>query len=263
MTAVSLACGEKRRWAGSVPALQYRRGVQWQSPAAGFSRRPLGNIIVDLLPVAVSATVVPFYIVAVLVLLQSDGGVVKTLGFVAGGVAVRLVQGLIFGLVFGAAMQSSSEGGQRLVISTLLLVLGILLLITAFMKWQKAEDPDAPPRWMTTISGLSAPKAVGAGAIFATIAVKQWVFTLSAIGIISEAELGKAAGSGLYLFYVAATQTLVVAPILASAVAPQQALGLLEAAQTWLERHDREVAVTVSLIFGALFLYKSVTGLVG
>jgi hypothetical protein len=40
-------------------------------------------------------------------------------------------------------------------------------------------------------------------------------------------------------------------------------LGLLEAAQTWLERHDREVAVTVSLVFGALFLYKGVTGLIG
>ena len=43
---------------------------------------------------------VPFYIVAVLILLQSDGGLVKTLGFVAGGVAVRLVQGLLFGGLF-------------------------------------------------------------------------------------------------------------------------------------------------------------------
>jgi hypothetical protein len=108
----------------------------------------LGNVVVDLLPVIVSATVVPYYIIAVLVLLQSDGGLVKTLYFVAGGVAVRLVQGLLFGLVFGAAMGASSEGGQRLIVSTLLLVLGILLLITAFIKWQKAEDPDAQPRWM-------------------------------------------------------------------------------------------------------------------
>lgn len=223
----------------------------------------MGNVIVDLLPVVVSATVVPFYIVAVLVLLQSDGGLVKTLGFVAGGVATRLVQGLLFGLVFGAAMQASSEGGQRLIVSTLLLVLGILLLITAFMKWQKAEDPDAPPRWMATISGLSAFRAVGAGALFATIAVKQWVFTLSAIGVISEAGLDEAASAGLYLFYVLATQTLVLAPILASAVAPQQALRLLDAAQTWLERHNRVIAVTVSLIFGVWFSYKGVTGLIG
>ena len=223
----------------------------------------MGNVIFELLPVVVSATVVPFYIVAVLILLQTDGGLVKTLGFMAGGLAMRLVQGLLFGIVFGAAMQASSEGGQRLIVSTLLLVLGILLLITAFLKWQKAEDPDAPPRWMATISGLSAVKAVGAGALFVTIAVKQWVFTLSAIGVIGEAELGGAASVGLYLFYVLATQTLVLAPVLASAVVPQQALRILEAAQTWLERHSQVIAVTVSLVFGVLFLYKGVTGLIG
>jgi len=91
----------------------------------------VGNIIVDLLLVVVSATVVPFCIVAVLFLLQSNGGLAKTLGFVAGGIAMRLVQGLLFGLVFGAAMGASSEGGQRLIVSTLLLVVGILLLITS------------------------------------------------------------------------------------------------------------------------------------
>ena len=74
---------------------------------------------------------------------------------------------------------------------------------------------------MTAIGGLSAVRAVGAGALFVTVAIKQWVFTLSAIGVISEAELGGAANIGLYLFYVLATQTFVLTPILACAVAPQ------------------------------------------
>jgi hypothetical protein len=173
---------------------------------------------------------------------------------------MRLVQGLLFGLVFGAAMQASSESGQRLIVSTLLLVLGILLLITACMKWQKAEDPDAPPRWMATISGLSAGKAVGAGALFVTIAVKQWVFTLSAIGVISEAELGEAANAGLYLFYVVATQTLVLVPSLASAVVPQQAARLLQATQIWLERHNRVIAVAVSFVLGCCSCTKASRG---
>ena len=223
----------------------------------------MGDAIVGLLPVIVGATVVPFYIVAVLFLLQGDGGLVKTLCFVAGGIALRLVQGLFFGRVFGAAMGASSEDGKGYIVSTLLLILGILLLTTAFKKWQREEDPDAPPGWMATISGLSAVKAVGAGALFVTIAVKQWVFTLSAIGIISEAGPGGPANIGLYLFYVLATQTLVLPPILAYAVAPQQADGLLETGQTWLERNNRAIAITVSLIFGVWFFYKGVTGLIG
>jgi hypothetical protein len=55
----------------------------------------------------------------------------------------------------------------------------------------------------------------------------------------------------------------VLAPVLASVVAPQQALRLLEAAQTWLERRNRGTAVTVSLVFGMLFLLNGVTGLIG
>ena len=116
---------------------------------------------------------------------------------------------------------------------------------------------------MTAISNLSALKPLVQACSFAMIAVKQWVFTLSAIGVIGEAGLGGAANAGLYLFYVLATQTLVLPPILAYAVAPQQAARLLQAAQIWLERHNRVIAITVSLVFGVWFSYKGVTGLIG
>lgn len=225
----------------------------------------MSNIIVDLLPLIVGATLVPLYpIVVLLFLLQGKGGLVKALSFVTGGVAVRLAQGILFGPIFGVAMAANSEDGQRLGVSILLLVVGILLLITAFKKWQKEEDPDAPsPQWMTTISDLSAVKAFGAGTLFITIAIKQWVFTLSAIGVISEAGLGEGANVGLYVLYVLATQTLVLAPILVYAVAPQQAARPLKAAQTWLERHNRAIVMIVSLLFGVWFVYKAVTGLIG
>jgi hypothetical protein len=220
----------------------------------------VGDVIAGLLPLIVGATAAPFYPVAVLLMLQGRGGTAKALAFVGGNVAVRLAQGAVFGLVLGAAVAASSEDGHRLVVSALLLVVGILLLITAVKKWRK-EDPDAPPpRWMAAIGGLSAVGAVGAGALLATVAVKQWVFTLSAIG---EAEPGEAASTVLYLIYALATQTLVLLPILAYAVAPQRAAGPLKSAETWLERHNRAIVIAVSLIFGAWFSYKGATGLIG
>jgi hypothetical protein len=220
----------------------------------------VGDVIAGLLPLIVGATAAPFYPVAVLLMLQGRGGTAKALAFVGGNVAVRLAQGAVFGLVLGAAVAASSEDGHRLVVSALLLVVGILLLITVVKKWRK-EDPDAPPpRWMAAIGGLSAVGAVGAGALLATVAVKQWVFTLSAIG---EAEPGEAASTVLYLIYALATQTLVLLPILAYAVAPQRAAGPLKSAETWLERHNRAIVIAVSLIFGAWFSYKGATGLIG
>ncbi len=78
----------------------------------------------------------PFYPIVVLVLLQGQGGLVKALAFVAGNIAVRLAQGVLFGIIFGVALAANSEYGQRLGVSTLLLIVGILLLITAVKKWQ-------------------------------------------------------------------------------------------------------------------------------
>jgi hypothetical protein len=223
----------------------------------------MGYVVLELLPLIVGAVVVPLYSIAVLLLLQSKGGPLKAIALVAGGVSVRLLQGLLFGLVIGVACQENSEPGPRLVVSTLLLVVGILLLVTAFNQWQKQEDPDAPtPQWMSAISGFSVLKAVGAGALFPIIAIKQWVFTLSAIGIIGEAGLDGKTSAGVYLFFVLATQTLVLGAILAYKVAPHRTAKPLEATRDWLERNNRVIVIVMSLTIGAWFLFKGITGLI-
>ena len=143
-------------------------------------------------------------------------------------------------------------------------MIGILLLVTAFKKWRKEEDPDdPPPKWMASISSLSGARAVGTGALFVSIAVKQWVFTLSAISIINEAGLERPLSIGFYLLYITLTQTLVLPPILFYAIAPERAAKPMQAAQSWLERNNRVIVTSVSFIFGLWFSYKGITGLTG
>ncbi len=223
----------------------------------------MGRLVVDLLPLIAGAAVVPLYSVAVLLLLRSERGLLKAGAFVCGGVTVRVLQGILFGLVIGEACHANPEPGPRLIASVLLLVVGILLLVTAVRQWRKQDDPDSPtPQWMSAISELSTLKAFGAGALFPILAVKQWVFTLSAIGVIGEAGLGGAADVGAYLFFVVATQALVLVPILAFAVAPHRTAQPLRATQAWLERNNRAIVILMSLILGAGFLFKGVTGLI-
>jgi hypothetical protein len=219
-------------------------------------------MLLELLPLIVGAAVVPLYPIIVLLLLQSAGGLGKAVAFVSGGVAMRLAQGVLFGLILGAALAANGEDGQRLIASTLLLIVGLLLLITGFKKWRKEEDPDEPPpKWMATISSLSGRRAFGAGALYVAIAVKQWVFTLSAISVISAAGLERPLGIGVYLLYVLLTQTLVLPPILFFALAPERAAKPLQAAQGWLDRHNRAIVLSVSFIFGLWFSYSGITGL--
>jgi hypothetical protein len=143
-----------------------------------------------------------------------------------GAVAVRLVQGVIFGLVFSSAVEAESAAGLQLIAPTLLTVVGILLLVNGVKKVRKEDDgEDSEPKWMSKLSDLTALKAAGGGALLMLVAVKQWVFTLSALAVIEEAQPGLTAGVAIYLIFVVATQMLVLPPIIAFAVAPQKPPG--------------------------------------
>ena len=224
----------------------------------------MGAVIVYLLPLVIGAALLPASIILALFLLRGEGGVRKALAFAAGALLVRLVQGVIFGYVFDTAADTYGESGSNLITSTLLLVVGIVMLISAVKKWRKDADPDAPPpKWMATLSGLSALKAFGVGALLMAVSIKQWFFTLSAIAVIEQAQLSRAANMLTYLFFVLAAQSLVLAPILVSAVAPVQSTKLLDAIQGWLERNNRAIVIAASSIFGVWFLWKGIAGLIG
>jgi hypothetical protein len=138
------------------------------------------------------------------------------------------------------------------------------VVISAVKKWRKEEDPDAPPpKWMEALGGLSAIQAFGIGTVLMALSIKQWVFTLSAIAVIEQGELSLAGSALTYLLFVLAAQSLVLAPILVSAVAPVQAAKLLDAIQGWLERNNRAIVIAASSIFGVWFLWKGIAGLIG
>ncbi len=224
----------------------------------------MSNVLVDLIPLILGATLVPIYPIIVLLLLQSERGMGKSVAFVAGALVVRLLQGVLFGLVFAPAVDAESSAGLVLIGPTLLTLVGILLLVMGVKKWRKSgddEDGEEPPKWMSTFTEMSVIKAAGSGALLMLLSVKQWVFTLSAISVIEEAQPGITAGAGLYLLYTLATQILVLPPMLAFAVAPQKSAAPLQAAQGWLQRHNRVIVMVVSFAFGIYFLYRGIAGL--
>ena len=224
----------------------------------------MGSALISVVFIGIATAILPFAIIIALFLLRGEGGLPKAIAFVAGAIAVRIVQGILFGYIFVSSADADGESGSELMTSTLLLVLGILLLITAFMKWRREEDPDAPPpKWMATISGLSTAKAFGLGALLVAVSAKQWVFTLSAIGLIAEAPLSPVQDVIVFLVYVLVAALLVLLPIIVCAVAPRQSGRMLAAAQQWLEEHNRQIMIVASLVFGLLFLYRGISGLLG
>jgi hypothetical protein len=95
------------------------------------------------------------------------------------------------------------------------------------------------------------------------IAIKPLVFTLSAIAVIDEGELSHVNDVLAFLIFVVAAQLLVLSPVIISIAVPTRAAKLLDAIQSWLQRHNKVLTIVASLVFGSWFFYKGASSLVG
>jgi hypothetical protein len=220
------------------------------------------TLIISLLPYIIASAVVPLQVILGLLLLKSpEQGLLKAIAFVSGKTITRLAQGLIFGWVL-AGVEPTGEDSKNLIASTLLVVLGILLLIAAYKKWSHAEDPDdPPPKWLTLIDRTTPLKALGIGLVLPLIAAKLWVFTLSALTTIAAAQLEQPTSTIAYLLFILVTETPLLLAILLRIFLPKQAQAVLMQASDWLTRYNRPISITVALIFGFWFLASGIKGL--
>ena len=225
----------------------------------------MGPLLVSLLPFILGSALVPLQIILFILLLKSPRqGPLKAAAFLAGMTTTRLLQGAVFSLVFTAESVEGQPGGKSPVVATLLLVLGLLLLISAFRKWRKEVDPDEPPpQWLARVDALTPLKAFAIGLGLLLIGPKFWVFTLSALATIGEAQVGQPASAIAYVLFILLAQSLLVILIAIRLAAPAQSKGLLNRISTWLERNNRAIVITVSLVFGLYFLYQGLSGLLG
>lgn len=218
------------------------------------------SLIGALLPVILGNILAPLWLIIVLLLLASPGGVVKAAAFVLGMTLTRVAQGVLFGAVLAASSDGTAGGSP--VAATLNLLLGILLLIAAFKKWRKEEDPDdPPPKWMQSLDQTTALKALGLGALGMAVGPKLWAFTLTALALINDAGLDRAGAIIAYAGYIFFAQILLILAIVIAVVAPQGSRALLRRAIDWLTTYNRPISIAVALVFGLLFTWGGVSGL--
>lgn len=221
------------------------------------------TVLGEMLPLILGAVLAPAWIIIVLLILATPGGLLKASAFVLGMTATRVVQGLLFSVFLGSSSAVTDDGGGKSpVLSTLLMTVGILLLIAAFKKWRKEEDPDdPPPKWMQSINQLTPLKALGMGALLVAIGPKLWVFTLSVLSIISAAQLERGLAIGAYAAYIVLAQIALIVAVLIVAVAPTGSRTMLQRAIAWLTTYNRPISVVMALIFGVYFTWDGLSGL--
>jgi hypothetical protein len=159
----------------------------------------------NLAPLITVSAILPLQTLVTLSLVRSSTR--AAFAWVTGMTLVRLVQGIVFGVVFFEREASSPASSSQPVVGAVLLVLALLLYVKAFREVVGASDEDAPPpTWLTKAGTMSAQTAFWAGAGFMTISVKFLVFTLAAIGAIADAHFSLKLSILMFLLFVGLAQ---------------------------------------------------------
>jgi hypothetical protein len=215
----------------------------------------------SLIPLVLGSALVPIEIVVTIMLLGTPARARTAAAWVAGMMVARLLQGVVFGMILHWGARSAGKTGHGWIVSTILLVVAILFLVTAARQLVGGDDSDAPPpKWMTTLTSVTPVRAFGIGIGIIAVAVKFWVFTLGAIGVIGDADLDRTGNVITYLVFVAIAVSPHALIVGAAAFAPNRSKAFLDATLRWLRDHNRVLVIGLGAIFGTWFLIKALIG---
>ncbi len=223
----------------------------------------MSDLLMTLIPLAIGSAVVPIQIIITVLLLRSSGGRITAVAWVAGMTAIRLLQGLVFGVLLGARGDlGGDDGGSSLLVSVVLLVLAIVFYVVAAKQLLKHPDDDAPPpKWMAMLDGVAPSRAFLLGVGLVAISAKFWVFTLGAIAAIGNAGLELGGSVVAFLLFVVLAESIHLAAVGFAYAAPARADAGLARFSALLERYNGPIVIVLGLVFGTWFLVKALTGL--
>jgi len=217
------------------------------------------NVLLQVLVLAIGSMMMPTAILLVLSLLTSEHGRIRAVAFVSGVTAVRLLQGSTFDFFIAVTGVTHNTSEIETIVSTLLLVTGILLWAAALKQVYAENEPDALlAKWMTLTTALTPARAFGLGALLVATSARAWLFTLDAIGVIGQAGLSVGQNIAAFLLYVLGAELLLVLPILITVWAPAR----FDAVAEWLRGHDRPITIAVCLVVGGFLLWRGASGLI-
>jgi len=214
-----------------------------------------------LLPLILGSALVPVQLIITILLLRSGRGPMTAAAFVAGMTSVRLVQGVVFGLLLAPGESDADSSGSNALVSGVLLALAMILYATAARQALVDEDADAPsPKWITMTETMSPGRAFLVGAGVLAIGAKFWVFTLGAMSAIGDADLSRTSAVLTFLAFVLLTVVLNLVIIGAVVLAPDRSASALDAAAGWLKEKNGVIVIVVGVVFGTWFLVKGLSG---
>jgi Sap, sulfolipid-1-addressing protein len=201
-------------------------------------------VTLDLILIGLAIALEPLPLTAYLLMLSSDGGTRKGLGFLVGWVAT-LVGVLVLTLVVTGGKPPKSGSAPSTASLVVKIVLGAGLLWVAWRQRARRGLPPSQPSWLAKIDHLSFAAAMVLGFL-----LQPWPLVAAGAATVTAADLSKASSSvSLIAFGLLATASYLVIQVYVT-VSPKEAGVRLDALQNWIARHRNEVIIVVSASIG-------------
>jgi len=209
-------------------------------------------MVLDLVIIGLAITLEPLTIVAFILILGAQQGIRKGLAFILGWTACLVAVIAAVVLVTGGKppKPNTVPSTAALVVKALL---GALLIWVGLRQRRRMGRPRKQPGWMARLDHLSPWAAAGLGAF-----LQPWTLVAAGAATVVQAKLSTAGDwLALVLFCLLATSALLILELYA-AFAPTAAGARLEQIHKWIDTHQDQAIVVLSLVVGAWLLGKSI-----
>lgn len=220
----------------------------------------MGNVIGEILPLALGVAISPIPIIAAILMLLSPKARVTSVGFLLGWVIGIVVAVSVFTLLAAVLPGRDSEGSKPIQ-GTIQLVLGALLLLLAVRQWRGRPKPgeDAVlPKWMLAIDRITFIGAFGLGFLLSAINPKNLLMAAGAGMDIGAAVLPTTEVVAVIAVFTVLAASTVLVPVVGYLVAAEKLRGPLDALRGWLARENAVIMAVLLLVIGVSMIGKGI-----
>lgn len=227
----------------------------------------MANLIGELFPLAVALATGPLPIIALMLILASDGARAKGLGFVGGrmaGLAVLVGAALVI-----ASAVDDPDPGHRAhpstVVSIIRISVGVLLVAVAVRMWLRRgiASSGEPSRLARHVDGASPKGAFGLG--LAVTAIDPASLSIGVlVGFdIAAARMGTPVDLAFATAFVLMATVNVTVPLLTYLVGGDAARRKLAGLKDWLQTNEKTVMMVLFVMIGAILIGRGIRDLTG
>ncbi|NIK59245.1 GAP family protein [Kribbella shirazensis] len=220
----------------------------------------MGDVIGEILPLALVVAISPIPIIAAILMLLSPNAKTTGVGFLVGWIAGVVIAVVAFTLLSSLLSEDDSDTSNP-VKGTIQLALGVLLILLAAKQWQarpRGQGEPELPKWMSAIDTLTTVKGLGLGFLLSALNPKNLIMAAGAGIAIGGGNLGTGETVVVIIVFTAIAASTVAVPVIGYLAAADRLAEPLEALRGWLVRENTVVMAILLLVIGVVMIGKGI-----